>query len=348
MNMKCLVLRLSSLGDVVLASSVLEVDSFTTSRRIDWVVAKEFKEVLSNHPRIQRLWVFDRSGGFRAWIQYCRKLWSEDYVEVYDLHRSLRTRLMKILFFVWCLTHRKSFPRWRSVSKQRLRLYLYYSLKKLCPRSFRPAAWITRFTQTVNGTGRERPNLRFLLSDEVLPAELCDRSKNPLPYICVMPSSRWDGKKWSVDSYFQVLSKSRYLPVLLGRNTDLESLKLEGLLKEKGIPYFSAVGSLSLAKTAKILQNAVCYLGSDTGLAHLAEAVGTPANVILGPTTPEMGFGPWMEQSKAIGLSLWCRPCGKDGRSCYRIFDKHRCLKGLSSEVVLKSVFFEDKNARAP
>jgi heptosyltransferase-2 len=78
-------------------------------------------------------------------------------------------------------------------------------------------------------------------------------------------------------------------------------------------------------------------------LAHLAEALGTPAKVIFGPTTPDLGFGPWKKESQSIGYSLWCRPCGKDGRYCIQWTKRYRCLKELSPEVVFDQILKELK-----
>ena len=108
--------------------------------------------------------------------------------------------------------------------------------------------------------------------------------------------------------------------------------------KDSGLPYFSAVNAKSLMETAYLLKGADFYLGGDTGLAHLAESLGTPTKVIFGPTAPDMGFGPWREESQAISSPLPCRPCGKDGRVCYRLTQKHLCLKGLSVEAVFTQI----------
>src|SRR4051812_21637867 len=120
MHTKRLILRLTSLGDVILASSALQVDQ--TSSQLDWAIAQEYAELIEDHPRIHRLFKFNRKSGFRAWILLSRKIWENNYDEVYDLHRSLRTRLMKVLFFYWGIKEGRRNPSWKSVSKERLRL----------------------------------------------------------------------------------------------------------------------------------------------------------------------------------------------------------------------------------
>ena len=97
----------------------------------------------------------------------------------------------------------------------------------------------------------------------------------------------------------------------------------------------SGVGRWSIREVAQVIAKASFYLGNDTGLAHLAEAVGTAARVIFGPTVPDMGFGPWRQESFVLQADLGCRPCGKDGRYCYRFTDRYACMKALTAEEVL-------------
>src|SRR4051794_27013241 len=84
-----LVFRLSSLGDVILATSFLSaLDSSDPSAKVDWVVAREFAEVLKGHPRIRKLWEFDRSQGLKGWLSLCDQLVAENYDQVFDLHAT--------------------------------------------------------------------------------------------------------------------------------------------------------------------------------------------------------------------------------------------------------------------
>lgn len=343
---RCLILRMSSLGDIILSSSALQVKS-NTSLTFDWVVAHEYQEVLKNNPKINQLWAFDRSKksyqGLLAWIRFCRILWESRYDEVYDLHNNLRTLLLKILFIIFGILKAERLPQWRSVSKQRVRLYGYFFFKEIWPKNWRPTPWIERFTRLLGGIGQERPDLRYLLSnlskekekDEAILREKAMGKR----IISVMPSSQWRGKNWPVQKYAELLKlkENTFFPIILGTKKDRESLQLSQLLEANQTPHYSLVSvddaeqrTFPLSKTAFFLSCSVTYLGGDTGLAHLAEALGVPASVIYGPTTPSMGFAPWKEESQAISYSLWCRPCGKEGRSCFRIKNRYQCLKELS------------------
>jgi ADP-heptose:LPS heptosyltransferase len=352
MEKKRLVLRLSSLGDLILATSVLEVSSSGTS---DWVVAREFAEIVRRHPKLNHVFEFDRKTQLKGWIQLSRRLWLNDYTEVIDLHLTLRTWTLKYLFKIWSFLEKKPNPTWKSISKQRGRLWSYYLLKSYFPKKWRPTPCVVKFTQLAGGSGNERPELTHLIKNldtkdrpdiaafqTIAPSLLAHHSSaadSPdlakRGYICVMPSSRWTGKKWPVDSYFETLKRQSYFPVILGTKADAESVELSEKLSDAGVPHFSAVGKWNLSQTAWVLSQSKGYLGGDTGLAHLAEAVGVSALVLFGPTTPDMGFGPWRSQSRAIEIPLGCRPCGKDGRYCYRLTQKYECLKSLSPDRVL-------------
>jgi heptosyltransferase-2 len=330
---KTLVFRLSSLGDVILASSVLgsgAVASGSFGGPVDWVVASEFAPLLRGHPGIRKLWEFDRSSGFEGWKALCRELAAEGYDEVVDLHGSLRTRVARVFF---CVFGRPSLAvmRWRTFSKQRWRLYGLYLFKRLWPEAFRPRLFVERFARFAGGTGGERPDLTHLVSGG---------EAGSAPYYCVMPSSRWPGKCWSAAKYLQVIRETRgAVPVILGGARDEGSLELLELLKKENLPHRSGVGVWSLSEVAQVLHGARAYLGNDTGLAHLSEALGVPALVIYGPTTPEMGFGPWRKQSAvAEWKGLSCRPCGKDGRRCYRPVQKYLCLTGLETAPVSRAL----------
>ena len=102
--------------------------------------------------------------------------------------------------------------------------------------------------------------------------------------------------------------------------------------------FFQALEETDFGVTADLLKNAIAYIGGDTGLAHLSEAVGTPVVMIFGPTRPELGFGPWREKSVAVNSDVFCSPCSKDGRICFRITDPYACLSRISVDSVLVQV----------
>lgn len=329
-----LVFRLSSLGDVVLAASVLSTPA-ARAARLDWVSLPENMALLQGHPAVSRLIPFERATGLSGWVRLCRKLWLESHDEVWDLHSSLRTGVARLLFALWDLSRGRLPRAWRRVSKQRLRKSGYYVFKRLWPRRFRPSPFFQLCAdlpgQRIDDERTPGPDLRHLVDPkqkELWRQEIGER------YYCVMPSSRWPGKQWPVEFFVEWIKaqsmRSTAVPVILGSSSDRSSVELAARLSRENLKHVSAIGRTPLGALAGLLAGAEAYFGVDTGAAHLAESLGVPAHVIFGPTAPDAGFGPRLPASRAYGADLWCRPCGKDGRACFRIWDRYACLRLLA------------------
>ncbi|HYX39318.1 MAG TPA: glycosyltransferase family 9 protein [Oligoflexus sp.] len=87
-------------------------------------------------------------------------------------------------------------------------------------------------------------------------------------------------------------------------------------------PILNLAGKLSLWETALALKDTDGLLCNDSGLLHIAEAVGTPVAALFGPTVEAFGFPPWRPESKAFSSLLGCRPCSKHGQTDCRFGDK--------------------------
>lgn len=329
-SLKRLVIRLSSLGDVVLSSAVLDGRD-----PCDFLVAEEFAPLLEGHPGIHRLWVFNRRSGLGAWLRLARELRSQKYDLVLDLHSTLRTWILRLSFLASRTGVGSS---WRKFPKERLRLYGYFLFKRLWPARLRPRPVLSRHLETARiAAGSRNPDLTHLLSSSGA-MKLAFGHSIPQPYICIMPAAAWPGKRWPVNEFAKALQGNPKTLVVLGAAGDEASLELVRVLEQAGLKVFSGVGKWDLKATAQVMSGADLILSNDTGLAHLAESVGVPAHVVFGPTTPEMGFGPWKQSSHAYGSGLWCRPCSKDGSACFRIAGRYRCLSEIDASRVREAL----------
>ena len=122
--------------------------------------------------------------------------------------------------------------------------------------------------------------------------------------------------------------------ILLGTQYDPAATALRSALLAEALPFSDGIGKYHLAQIGGILADCVGVVGSDTGLLHLAEAVGTPVVTIFGPTRADFGFGPLDERSKPVEATLWCSPCSKDGTLCFRPVDRFACLSRISAPQV--------------
>ncbi len=338
--MKQLVFRMSSLGDLILSTAFLE--NLPEGIELDWVISSDFEFVLKGHPKIKRLIVFDKKTGIRGWIELLRLLALENYQKRIDLHGTIRTAVARLYFLGSDLLRGRSVA-WTGISKQRARMIAYFALKQALPKNFRPSPIWQRFAQMAGG---DRPpsylpilNARALDEQEILKRYQLESRK----YYALMPASRWSSKEWGAKRYAglaeEIKCERGMSLLLLGRESDRACIEVQDFLRARNIPYVAALRENDFSVTAVLLKHAISYVGSDTGLAHLSEAVGSKSAVIFGPTRPELGFGPFRKESLSVHANVWCSPCSKDGRICYRLTDRYACLNRITVEQVKQELF---------
>ena len=349
-NLRILVLRLSSLGDLLLATSFLE--NLPEHAQVDWIVRSDFEFALKGHPKIRNLIPYSKKTKLRGWLALIGNLSSETYSARVDLHRSLRSRIALSIFRLKDFTKFRYTPHFR-VSKERVCTSIYFLLKSLTPKMILPTPYWIRFGKLGQRVGQiqRKTNGNFpVLPPSYLPVlsasghderhVLSEYDLFPGKYFAVMPAASFRTKEWSPARYRELIEThfQSQTPVLVGRETDPACRELREALKSAKIFFKDALSEPDFKKTAILLKHAQFYLGSDTGLAHLAEAVGTKSYVIFGPTRPDLGFGPWRKESQSIYLPLACSPCSKNGTFCYRFASPYACLKELDVNEVRRRI----------
>ena len=337
--MKLLVIRMSSLGDVLLSRAFLE--NLPSTVEVDWVVSSAFAFALQGHPRIRKLIIFDKKTGFKGWLKLIRSTLKEKYDARVDLHVTLRTQFARIYFFLKDLQNFE-FVSWRQISKERFRFLSVLFFKKATPLWLKPKPLWQRFAELgsnfkENKDAKLNPPAFFETESSLIKYGL--ESKR---YFCIAPASQWKTKEWDVRQYGllcnHLIKNDLSQVVILGRVNDSACVKLIELLTLYKTPFIQALAEEKFSITADLVKNASALIGGDTGLAHLAEAVGTPVIIIYGPTRPELGFGPRSEKSKAVFSDVICAPCSKDGKFCFRFTDPYACLKRVSLPMVLDAL----------
>lgn len=309
------------MGDIILATSALAVAA-AKNEKMDWLIASEYASLIEGHPSIGRIFTFDRKNGDLSKI--ANELAQQNYSQVFDLHRSLRSFILKRK-----LLSRSPQIRWTTIRKDRLKLWGLYIFKNFWPKIWCPKPWVSKYSEIVEGQGEEKPNLTHLISK---PFSKLDSSKK---YFAVMPDSLWRGKRFPVSLFFDFIcsvnshSENRLIPVILGSDADYASFELVEQLKNKNLPHLSFVGTSSLRDVANVLARCEFFIGNDSGIGHLAESVGCKTMILFGPTRPQIGFAPWQKNSVSISSEFKCGPCGKDGRFCYRFWDRYGCLNSI-------------------
>jgi heptosyltransferase-2 len=106
---------------------------------------------------------------------------------------------------------------------------------------------------------------------------------------------------------------------------------------ELGAHATDVAGRSTLVETAAWIERCDGFVGNDSGLMHLAEAVGVPVTGIFGPTVETFGYYPALRESKTIERALPCRPCSRNGaRPCPRTTQE--CLTAIDAAAVESAV----------
>lgn len=333
-----LVIRLSSLGDVILATPLVrQLQRTYPHARIDVAVAERFAEVWKDNPRIAHVWPIASTStadpeNDETKIEIVESLSEIDgsYDLIVDLQNNLRSASLR---------HGLGSVVVRA-PKHRLEKLALVWLKK------RPAV----ITPVV---ARYRSPLEYL--PLALDTDGCEvwlpeereqgvyRSAQPsrgnTRRIALAPGAHHATKRWPVVRYAQLAhdltQKHGKSVVLVGGPADVEICT--AVAEASGVEVVRADGSLSIEATVRVLDTCQAIITNDSGVMHLASARQIPVVAIFGSTVRDLGFAPYAVPSRVVEHDVACRPCSHIGRaSCPK--GHFACMNGIDVERVLSAL----------
>lgn len=338
---KILVIRFSSLGDIILATGLFrELKKKFPDAEVDFLSSTTFGSICANNPHINHLMLLDRSAGKPELNKLVKSCQSNKYDLILDAHRSLRSRLFILKYFKGIPWFRKTKVLKIDKRSWQRNLLLKFKINVLKNHISQREAFLNMLsgegdsTELDNSTelfsGKvEQENVATIIEEHQLLEKLV---------IAVGPSASSAGKCWPKEYFLeliQTLQKKGYTVVILGGKSDEEPTWLCEKLDQKPI---NLAGKLSFLESAEFLRYAKLAVSNDSAIVHLAEAVKTPAVSIFGPTVKEFGFGPYRENSQLIDLDLPCRPCSRNGKGKCKNPIERQCMKEITADYVLSAV----------
>ena len=334
-----LIIRLSSVGDVVLSSPLVRaLRGRFPGCKIDYLVKSRYADLVTVNPHISRVIEFPDSGTIADLVRMRRTIASAGYDLIIDIHDSIRSRFL-------CAGARNV----TRINKRKVPRTLLVKFKMDAYARFGGAPGVVeRYFETVreygvvdDGLGLEihvpaeaRSTVDALLAEEhVIKGALC---------IGVCPSARHFTKMWPGERFAAAageLADSTNATVLLfGAEDERNRCELIAHLIERQFPGTQVVnlaGWTSLLETAAAIDRCRVVLTNDTGLMHIAAARGVRVVAIFGPTVRQFGFFPPERTSTVIQVEgLSCRPCSHVGLP--RCPKGHfRCMHDISVETVM-------------
>lgn len=314
---KILVIRLSSLGDILLTTPVIgELRKMYPKAEINFVIQKQFSDVYLYNPNINKKIIFRKEIADTL----NKELAAENYDLVIDLQNNWKSRSLT-----------------KNVSQNIIR-FKKPALKKLLLVWFK----INLLKENKSIVSRYAEAADITLEGKVLELFLPKESKSQLGlnknYIGFCPGAKHFTKRWPSD-YFAALgnelTKLGYQIVLFGGTSEKELCnEITGKIKDA----INLQAEDNLVQVAVDMQKCKLIVTNDSGLMHVASAVGTPVVAIFGSTVREFGFSPYGVRNLILENNfLSCRPCSHIGRSnCPK---KHfKCMKEVTPQGVLQSI----------
>ena len=315
---KILILRFSSIGDIVLTTPVPRTLKIQLDAEVHYCTMDKYAIVLSENPFIDKLICFEK-GKKGALAQLIKTLRAEQYDYIIDLHHNLFTFIIK---------QRLGVPSY-SFNKHNIKKWLLVSFKiNRLPN----VHIVDRYMETVKPLGVKMDNLGL---DYFIP-EKDEVEREWLPethrkeYVVYAIGAQHNTKKLPLKRMIELCDRINKPIILLGDKKDAEtgekiveffthteqSATYEPKLLELGkktIAY-NACGKFNLNQSASIIKNANYIFTHDTGLMHVAAAFKKQIFSIWGNTVPAFGMYPYRTRFTVFENNrLDCRPCSKIG-----------------------------------
>ena len=310
---KILLIRFSSIGDIVLTTPVVRAVKTQLKCELHVLTKKQYSGIYQNNPHVDKVHFFESELS-----EVLPELKKQQFDFVVDLQKNLRS--LKVKRALNCPS--ASFPK---LNTQKW-LMVNFKINKL------PDVHIVdRYFEAVKSLGvfNDNKGLDYFIPEDsfINPAEIDPRFGKS--YIAFVIGGQHFTKMMPSEKVASIITKLDFPVVLLGGKEDAakgDEIKKQAVNKV----VLNAAGKLSLDQSASIIRQAAVVLTNDTGLMHIAAAFQKPIVSFWGNTVPEFGMYPYLpglENHSFISevKGLKCRPCSKLGfRKCPK---KHfRCM----------------------
>jgi len=319
---KILVIQTASIGDVILATPVLEkLHQYFPEANIDILVKKGTETLFAGHPFLHEALTWDKqSHKYRNFDKLMHQVWFAKYDLVVNMQRFFLTGLMT------------------GVSRAGMRIGFDKN-----PLSFLFSHKIThKIGQDIHEIERNLFLISAITDNErtmprIYPGPTDFNQVAPFKtglYYTLSPASLWFTKQFPAEKWVGLakLISPDAAVYLLGSPGD--SPLCDEIIRQANHPAMkNLAGQLTFLQSAALMKDARMNFTNDSAPMHLASAVNAPVTAIYCSTIPGFGFGPLSDNSRVVEIAekLPCRPCGLHGyRSCP---EKHfRCALGITND----------------
>ncbi|CAA9251673.1 MAG: ADP-heptose--lipooligosaccharide heptosyltransferase II [uncultured Adhaeribacter sp.] len=327
---KILVLRFSSIGDIVLTTPVVRaLKQQVPEARIHYATKWSFRSIVASNPYLDQVHYLRENLN-----DLIRELQAEKFDYIVDLHHSLRTSIIKL---------RLGVPG-KSFDKLNFRKWLLVRFKK---NTLPNVHIVDRYLAAASALGVTNDNQGL---DYFIPAE-DEVALSTLPpthqhgYYAFAIGAQHATKRLPTERIIEVCEKINAPIILLGgpedtANAEVIAEHFEDRERSDGqrIIIYNACGKYTLNQSASLVKQATAVFSHDTGLMHIAAAFKKQIYSIWGNTVPEFGMYPYQTSFKVFERpNLYCRPCSKIGyKKCPQ--GHFKCMREINFDFDLKVI----------
>lgn len=336
-NISICILRLSSLGDIVLTSVLLRcLRNQFPDANIVMVTGLNYAEAVLYNPHCNTIITVDTKKGIKQLLEKRREIVEHNggkkYDIVLDLHRNIRTAIIRAGIG-------KEYGLIDKFRQQKLELVhrkkgIGEPITHIVERYIRTAKqWHIKN----DGRGLEL----WLESEKNSQEYLPDIGTKPQQNIIgIAPGARHYTKRYPQEHFIELIKELRNSFsdasfVLFGGEDEKELCK--NIEKKIPFPIINYGGNLSISESVKEIDKCSVMISNDSGLMHIAAARRIPVIAIFGSTVKEFGFAPYGTAHSIIEVNIPCRPCSHIGRDKCPL-GHFECMESITPQMIADSV----------
>jgi heptosyltransferase-2 len=321
--MKFLIIRFSSIGDIVLTTPVVRcLKQQVENVEVHYLTKKNYSGIVATNPFIDKVHVLDDN-----WENLLEELKAENFDCIIDLHHNLRTLRIK-----HALKKVNNF----SFNKLNFEKWLLTFLKiNILPKIH----IVDRYLQTLQtfGVMNDGKGLDFFIPEkDIVPIDHIPASHHA-GFIGVVIGAALNTKKLPVEKLKDLCKKIDHPVILLGGNED----KIVGdeIASVDSVKIYNACGKFNLNESADLVRRSKFIITHDTGLMHIAAAFKKPIISVWGNTIPEFGMAPYYGKYEVRNTefevkNLFCRPCSKIGYNACPM-GHFKCMQAQDTDKIM-------------
>jgi len=302
---KILILRFSSIGDIVLCSPVIRNLKKQLGAEIHFLTKEHFVGLLSSNPYVDKLWTFNKEID-----EVVKDLKNEGFDLIVDLHKNLRSQRLRKSLSVKAISFDKiNWEKW---------LMVHFKINRLPEKHLidRYMESLQSLSITDDGQGMDffyEPSVESKISSLGLIQN----------YLVLVLGATYYTKRVPLHLIEKIITTYPDKEIVLVGGKDVMELGESLSVAHRNIR--NLCSHLSLQESAAVIDRAALIISGDTGMMHVAAALKKPIVSIWGSTFLGFGMYPYYGEKNvdlniSIGMEdLKCRPCSKIG--------KHQCPK---------------------